>query len=380
MPTEAGKTSTASVKSTVANSEAPHTRIPQPLRQPDVEAMNSVPEAVIAPAATGNKNQANLVNVVSHSTRIKFSAKPALSPAAAELTNQIEIAYGPFKGVHPVYPVTCLFPLIHGRDREDLTKSLDRDGQQEPCVMYGSVFLDGRNRVMALNALGRAPKIIQFSDLKTGLTPAAWVMAKNKERRHLTDDQYLAITANYRHWCKAEAAREQAEADAATKSAQGESVKQGDPSDTGANHSKGADKSAASEFPPKPAENAAKRKRGRPPGERSDAEALAKNAKQTRYRAERMLTLRKRSPELATAVQEGRLTLKQAIEQLQQTQSSKKARSDQPEVDRVARAVDRARKMLLKQASQLEANDQAAFWRQVAAVVRDLAAKGKAAA
>ena len=194
-------------------------------------------------------------------------------------------------------------------------KSLQKDGQQEDCVVDGTTFLDGRNRVNAMNDLGLAPHVVQFADLKTGLSPAAWVMTKNLQRRHLTDDQQLAIAAKYRAWCKAEDERQQAEADA-KRSAQGTSEAQDDSETTAESHPQDADGSATAEYPQKAADNTSKGKRGRPRGNRSEAEALAKQAKQSEYRARQMVKLRAQAPELATAVEEGRMTLKAAIKKL----------------------------------------------------------------
>jgi ParB-like chromosome segregation protein Spo0J len=321
------------------------------------------------PVATETSNQnkcGNEAGVESGSTGPESSPTQAPVPAA-EATQKIEIVCGDAKGVYTVHPVACMFPPMRGRGYDELLNSLKNDGQQEPCVVDGNVFLDGRNRVKALNELGRATRVVQFADLETDLTPGAWVMTKNLQRRHLTSDQYLAITAKYRAWCKEEADRKQAEADAASRSEQGASTDQDDPEKTEASQQQNAEGAEASDYRQKPADNTRKRKRGRPRGERSEAKALARDAKQSRYRAEQMVKLRKQSPELATKVEKGALTLKEAMRLLKAQQSAQKSQPQGPDdVNKVAKAVEKAKQMLLKQAKKLEPNEQAAFWQQLA--------------
>jgi len=302
-----------------------------------------------------------------------------LNPAV-EPEQKIEIAYGEAKGVYTVHPVACMFPLIQGQACEELLKSLQKDGQQEECVLDGAMFLDGRNRVKAMNQLGLASRVIQFADLKTDLTPGVWIMTRNLQRRHLTDDQQLAIAAKYRAWCKAEEDRQKAEASTNNKSEHGTSTGEGGSNTTAASHTQEADGSTASEYRQKPAENQGKRKRGRPTGERTEARALAKQTKQSRYRAEQILRIRAESPELAMEVEEGRMSVKEAMIQLKAKQPEKMARS-QPQYDAegVVKAIEKATQMLSKLARKLEAAEQTTFWQQIAAIISSLSGGTEAA-
>ena len=288
---------------------------------------------------------------------------PTASPLQGE---QIEIAFGDAKGRYDVHPAAWMFPRLEGKPYASLKKSIQTDGQQDPVVLDGRTFLDGLTRQQILNELGIAPKIVQFAKLDTTMTPADWIMSKNLLRRHLTPDQILAITAKFRALCKKEREREQAKDAAAAGSTSDTAEDSSDPNKTGGDQPQDAERSTTSEFPQKPAENATKRKRGRPRAMRSEAEGLALATKQSRYKAEWILKLDQAAPELATAVAERRLTLKEAILQLKAKQPSGKARPPrQPNLGSVEEAVAKAERLLVKAASQLQPSEQDSFWKGV---------------
>ena len=294
---------------------------------------------------------------------------PGQTPSPA--TNQIEIMYGAAKGIYTVHPVAALFDLIEGQSYADLVESLKNDGQQEPCVVDAKVFLDGRNRTNGMNQLGRETRVVQFADLKTGLTAGQWIMIKNRHRRHLTDDQYLATAADYQDWCKGEADRQQAGADAAAQADHHAATDTAGDQKPEANRPQNVGASSPSEFRQKPAENPAKRKRGRPCGQRSEARALAKQTEQSRNRAEQMLTLRKQAPELAKAVKQGKLTLSQAWRRFRAEQkpinqgcSTGPARGDSD-----SDTLKKATNMLLKLTGHWELERRVSFWLNIIAFV-----------
>jgi hypothetical protein len=220
----------------------------------------------------------------------------------------IEILRGKHAGVYRVHPLAVMLPRIEGAAREELQNSLRRCGQQEPAVVAGAWFLDGRNRVEIMNDLGQEPIAVQFASLKTKLSPEDWIVMKHLARRDLTDDQRLAFVANCRAWLKRykhlqPTARMLVVASASAAQTQTSTI----------GH---APESRPAEYPPKPADNAPNRKPGRPPGMRSEAKALAAAAEQTRYRAEGLLKLRDQAPDLAEAVGCGTMKLKAALAQL----------------------------------------------------------------
>jgi len=248
----------------------------------------------------------------------------ATSPAGAQDQTSdgprtIEILHGEHAGVYSIYPVAAMLPGITGAAFDELKKSIAQYGQQEPAVVDGDWFLDGRHRVQIMNELGREPVVVQFASLKTGLTPEQWIMVKNKHRRQMTDDQALAFAEKALAWVEhkkqawmmshtlVQAGRNRESAEAANP------VPEPEESESQAN-------GVAQEFPQKPAENPPKRKRGRPTGTRSRAEAAAKAVGQTRYRGEQITRLRGEAPELAEAVLSGELKLKQAMAQIKERQ------------------------------------------------------------
>ncbi len=100
----------------------------------------------------------------------------------------------------PVHPVAAMFPILEGVPFEELVQSIEQLGQVEPLVFDGDVLLDGRNRLLACRELGIEPKRIQFSDLCLNTRPDLWIVAKNIDRRHLTEDQRAAIAAQAEAW------------------------------------------------------------------------------------------------------------------------------------------------------------------------------------
>jgi hypothetical protein len=211
-----------------------------------------------------------------------------------------------------------------GKPRDELRDSIRIHGQKDPLVFDHGILLDGRSRLDVLNELELEPWIVEFADLRTGLDPDDWIIIKNLQRRHLTDDQRLAITARYQDYREQKAIRQQTRGHAEDPAQPDQ-----DKSTAGNEQSEDTNVSGVSEFRQVSAEIQPTRKRGRPPGERSKSKALAEQANQTRYRAEQIRKLRQMSPELATAVEEGRLSLKKAVERLRESQPSK-SRAESP--------------------------------------------------
>ena len=254
----------------------------------------------------------------------------------------ITILKGKYAGEYQVHPIARMFPLIQGEQRDELKKSLKKHGQLEPAVIHHQVFLDGRNRVEIMNELGREPLVVQYSSLRTGIAPEQWMMMKNINRRHLTDDMRLAIAAKCQDWLKEEPLRRIAKATARAVAKGKPKAREGGVAsgESQANQAQCAAESDAGEYPQNPAENTPKRRRGRPRGNRSTAEAVATTTGQSRYRAECLMRLREQAMDLAEAVEQGRLTLKQALAKLKERQTPKPTA---PEDDKPEHAPDLAR-------------------------------------
>lgn len=108
------------------------------------------------------------------------------------------------------HPLANLFPLIEGREFDELVADIGENGLLEPIVLLDGKILDGRNRYRAAVAAGvisaRDPAQIQYAwDRGMGVIgfepfdgdgdPLAWVLSKNLHRRHLTENQRTMIAA-----------------------------------------------------------------------------------------------------------------------------------------------------------------------------------------
>jgi len=240
---------------------------------------------------------------------VTVSKTPKAQPGPAKPTKggdtgSVEILYGESKGVYRLHPACRLFPLLQGKAYEELKQSIKEYGQTERVVIDGEWFLDGRHRVRANNELGRETLVVQFADLKLDLSHAEFIISKNLPRRHLTDDQRLATAAKCQEFLKQHAPNRPNRRETRTGREDAEEPQQ----------------TEADEFRQKPAENSAKRKRGRPRGKRSEARAVATAAGQSRYRAEQMVQLCEEAPDLAEAVERGDIKLKEAVRQNEQRQ------------------------------------------------------------
>jgi hypothetical protein len=89
------------------------------------------------------------------------------------------------------HPLANEFPLLQGKEMEELTKSIKKNGLLEPIVLHEGKILDGRNRYRACEAA----EVAAIFDDYTGDDPLGFVIAKNLDRRHLTTGQRAMIAA-----------------------------------------------------------------------------------------------------------------------------------------------------------------------------------------
>lgn len=98
----------------------------------------------------------------------------------------------------PVHAVANIFPLLRGKDFEDLREDIAKHGQLEPIAIdeHGSI-IDGRNRYNACQALGLVPKTQRFSqeDLADHGGVTAFIVSKNLRRRHLDASQRAMVAS-----------------------------------------------------------------------------------------------------------------------------------------------------------------------------------------
>ncbi|WP_291208961.1 MT-A70 family methyltransferase [Hyphomonas sp.] len=101
----------------------------------------------------------------------------------------------------PFHPYANLFPVLDGKDFDELAKDIKKNGLQESVVLLDGAILDGRNRYRALlknrmvspdiNPGDRPDLFVEFE----GEDALAWVLSKNLRRRHLSEGQRAIVAA-----------------------------------------------------------------------------------------------------------------------------------------------------------------------------------------
>ena len=193
-------------------------------------------------------------------------------------------------GDYTVHPVASMFPLLEGKDYEELKQSIKEHGQIEPIIIdewkEDCLLLDGRNRLRACLELKIDPWIIESPFKKQAkVPPAEFILAQNLFRRHLTDDQRMMIAAAILHRKE----REEAEA------RQREAGKHGSKGGRGKKAAKTHAANSTQGF-----------------REPTASEKIAAAAKGTDYQARQALAVIEAAPELAEPVKQGKMALKDA--------------------------------------------------------------------
>lgn len=86
------------------------------------------------------------------------------------------------------------FPLLDAKDYELLKEDIRVNGVRNPIIVMGGEILDGRNRYAACEDLKIDPPIEEYR----GSDAIGLIISQNILRRHLTDDQRVAIVAKLR--------------------------------------------------------------------------------------------------------------------------------------------------------------------------------------
>jgi hypothetical protein len=113
-----------------------------------------------------------------------------------------------------VLPFADRFPLIEGREFEELINSIQLFGQDAPVELYKGLLAEGRNRVRAIEELKRRGCDIEVRAVewqpRGDETIEQHIYLANVARRHLTDDQRVALAAELLPKIRAANARRQA--------------------------------------------------------------------------------------------------------------------------------------------------------------------------
>jgi hypothetical protein len=94
---------------------------------------------------------------------------------------------------YPFHPLADLFPLIEGAEFAAFVEAIKEHGQSESAVLHEGKILDGRNRALACKQLGVPLKTRDWNG--EGGTPLNFVISCNLHRRHLSTSQRAMIAA-----------------------------------------------------------------------------------------------------------------------------------------------------------------------------------------
>ena len=108
-----------------------------------------------------------------------------------------EVEGDPVSGLE-FHEVSNIFPLMQGKEFDNLVDDIRTNGLREPIVTYRGKVLDGRNRLMACQRLGIGYESREYD----GDDPLSFVVSINLHRRHLTQSQLACVAdeiANMKH-------------------------------------------------------------------------------------------------------------------------------------------------------------------------------------
>jgi hypothetical protein len=228
-------------------------------------------------------------------------------------------------GGYRVHPAAAIFPLIEGREFDELVESLRAHGQSSPIIVHEGVLLDGRNRLRAIERL-QAQRVVIEPWIKEW-DPTGWdsevdfITAANLHRRHLTDAQRAQIAAELVPML----AQGRAEAQEASRIKPGEVRNSG-----GVNqHSKSRKADAKTQSP------ADKQARHKEKAARSTVGKIADTAKVTAYAASQAVKIKNEAPpEMVEDVKAGRKKQKDVIAELNAAKGKK------PKKTKAAKPID----------------------------------------
>lgn len=84
------------------------------------------------------------------------------------------------------HPASKIFPMLSDDKLMELADDIEKNGQREPVLLFDGMVLDGRNRMCACKLKGIDP----LTRVVTGIAdPAEYVYSLNYHRRHMTPSQ-----------------------------------------------------------------------------------------------------------------------------------------------------------------------------------------------
>ena len=82
---------------------------------------------------------------------------------------------------YPIHPAAAVFPIMSGREFDELVEDVRVNGLREPVVVSSDQLIDGRNRVRACAAAG---VVRRSGNLERGTDVASWVMSERAPAPH----------------------------------------------------------------------------------------------------------------------------------------------------------------------------------------------------
>lgn len=136
---------------------------------------------------------------INENVSLAMTETPALTSTADTYTVPALPGPEPLEviGGFTVHPAASKFPLMVGKDFDELVEAVHRAGTVTAVEMHKGQLIDGRNRV-------RAVEVLRSRGIEIELPTIEWqpvgdetveehIYAVNVHRRHLTDDQRVAL-------------------------------------------------------------------------------------------------------------------------------------------------------------------------------------------
>ncbi len=234
----------------------------------------------------------------------------------------------------PVHPVCAMFPLMDMADFSDLAADIEEHGLINPIIIHEGQLADGRNRANACQNISRTrssfkPEFREWREIYKGKqTIDEWIWSINVERRHLTDEQRLAVQVIYNGWKEKEAAKHRQVDAGKARAQQAAEARQG--------KNNGSEQLVANSSQATPATDV---KPQRAPAVRTQ---IAQQLHMSEHKVQQALNVQKADPELLRQVSTKEITLKQAAKVVREaTQRGELTKPRVFDVDRNVQSVIR---------------------------------------
>lgn len=172
----------------------------EPTKEPEEKIMdeqNHNPDEAINENGQPERNDSTSASIAT----AELPATPVAAIAVIEIPPAGQSVELEVVGSFTVHPLASRFPLIVGKDFDDLVEAAARAGRLQAVEVHDGLLIDGRNRVRVVEELRQR-------GIEIDLPVVAWepsgeetveehIWSVNANRRHLTDDQRAAIGISF---------------------------------------------------------------------------------------------------------------------------------------------------------------------------------------